>query len=158
MRADARSSHRWRASPALVAITAAAIGGCGSSGHFQNRPRPPSPINLTVYINDQKVSVSPSSAGAGPIVFIVTNQASRAESVTILPAGVSAGQPLADTGPISPMATAEVKVSLSTGAYSVTTTSAGGTEAQAVTAAPIQPALLRIGSPRPSSSGQLLIP
>ncbi len=103
-------------------------------------------------------------------MFIVTNQASRAESLTILPAGVAAapvtntpGCPpnspaLACTGPISPMATAQVKVDLSTGAYTVTTTGSGGTEAAAATAPPIQSAQLHIGTSRPSSSGQLLIP
>ena len=115
-------------------------------------------MNLTVYINDQRVSVSPTAAGAGPIVFIVTNQSSQSESLMILPAGTSAGQALADTGPISPMATAEVKVDLSTGAYTVATNSSGGTEASQAVQAPIQPALLHIGGARPSSSGDLLIP
>src|SRR5579884_559337 len=148
-----------RITTGTLMLMAAVTGGCGGGGgHYANRPRPPSPVNMTVYINDQRVSVSPTSVGAGPIVFIVTNQSSRAESVSILPAGAAAGQPLADTGPISPMATAQVKVSLSTGAYTVATTSSGGTEAAAATAPPIQPALLHIGSQRPSSSGQLLIP
>jgi hypothetical protein len=40
----------------------------------------------------------------------------------------------------------------------VATTSSGGTEASQATTAPIQPAQLHIGGPRPSSSGQLLIP
>jgi hypothetical protein len=153
-------------------VVAAALTGCGSSGgHFANNPRPPTPVNLTVYINDQKVSLSPAAVGAGPVVFIVTNQASRAESVTIVPAGDASAQPatntpgcssgssaLACTGPISPMATAQVKVSLGTGAYTVATTSSSGTEAASAALPPIQPALLRIGGQRPSSSGQLLIP
>jgi hypothetical protein len=144
---------------ALLVGVALAAAGCGSGGgHFANQPRPPSPVNLTVYINDQRVSISPTSVGAGPIVFIVTNQARQSESLTILPAGTSAGQPLADTGPISPMATAQVKVDLATGAYTVATSSSGGTEASQAVQAPIQPALLHIGAQRPSSSGQLLIP
>jgi hypothetical protein len=153
-------------------VLAAGLTACGSSGgHFANNPRPPSPVNLTVYINDQKVSISPTAVGAGPVVFIVTNQASRAESVTIGPAGDASAQPaanapgcpstssaLACTGPISPMATAQVKVNLGTGAYTVATTGSGGTEAASAAAPGIQPALLRIGSQRPSSSGQLLVP
>jgi hypothetical protein len=150
---------RRSATVTLVVVAGVGLAACGSSGgHFANLPRPPSPVNLTVYINNQRVSLSPASVGAGPVVFIVTNQANRAESVTILPAGVEAGQPVADTGPISPQATAQVKVNLSMGAYTVATTSSGGTEAAAAAQPGIQPALLRIGAQRPSSSGQLLIP
>lgn len=145
--------------PAMVVVLAGTAAACGSGGgHYANLPRPPSPVNLTVYINDQRVSLSPANVGAGPIVFIVTNQASRAESITILPAGAAAGQPLADTGPISPQATAQVKVSLSSGAYTVATTGSGGTEAAQAIQPPIHPALLHIGPSRPSSSGQLLVP
>lgn len=167
-----RAGRKRSSAYAALIVVVAAVAGCGSSGggHFANQPRPPSPVNLTVYIDNHRVSVSPSSVGAGPIVFIVTNQASLAESLAILPAG-GAAQPvtntpgcpphssaLACTGPISPMATAQVKVNLSTGAYTVTTISSGGTEAAAAAAPPIQSALLRIGGPRPSSSGQLLVP
>ena len=52
-----------------------ALGGCGSSSaDYKNDPRPPSPIVITGYIDDQRVSVSPRSLGAGPISLIVTNQ------------------------------------------------------------------------------------
>jgi hypothetical protein len=133
--------------------------GCGSSGgHFANRPRPPSPINLTVYVNDHRVSVSPSSVGAGPIVFIVTNQASRSESLRISPSGNPSAQPLADTSPISPQATAQVTVNVVPGEYTVAASGGGATEAAAAVPSGIQPALLHIGRARPSASGQLLSP
>src|SRR5438874_7720048 len=104
----------------IIILTTTAVAGCGSSSHFANQPSPPTPVNLTVYINDQRVSVSPSSVGAGPVVLIVTNQARTAESLTVLPAGASAAQPLADTGPINPQATAQLTVNLNTpGAYTV---------------------------------------
>ncbi len=103
----------------LVSLSAVAIAGCGSSGTFANKASPPQPINVTVYINNSKVSASPASIGSGPVNFIVTNQASSSESLTILPAGSSAGQPLADTGPINPQATAQVTVNFSSkGDYS----------------------------------------
>src|SRR5436305_11502648 len=92
----------------IIILTTGAVAGCGSSGHFANVPSPPTPINLTVYINDQRVSVSPSFVGAGPVVLIVTNQASTAQSLTVLPAGASAAQPVADTGPINPSATTQI--------------------------------------------------
>ena len=149
-----------QATTGMLLIAGVALAGCGSgNGHFANKPRPASPVNLTVYINDQRVSVSPSSIGAGPVVFIVTNQASNSESLTILPAGVSAAQPLADTGPISPQATAQVTVNFSSpGNFLVTSTSGAATQASAALPAGIQPALLHIGKPRPSASNQLLSP
>lgn len=140
----------------LTALTVAACGGGG--GHFANLPRPPSPVNVTVYINDQRVSISPSAVGAGPLVFIVTNQASRAESMQILQGGASAAAPVTSTGPISPQATAQIKVSLTGGRYTVGIGPTGQTEAARATHSGIQPAVLRIGHPRPSASNQLMSP
>jgi hypothetical protein len=141
-------------------LATVAVAGCGSGTHFANQPRPPSPVNLTVYINDTRVSVSPGSLGAGPVVLLVTNQASNAESLTVLPAGAAGAQPLADTGPISPQATAQVTVNLNTpGDYTVATSPDSSTEAAA--AAPtggIRPAVLHVGKARPSASNQLLSP
>ena len=89
----------------MFVLAAATIAGCGGGSHFANQTRPPAPVNVTVYINDQRVSVSPSSVGAGPVQLIVTNQATTAESLTMARAGDSSSQPLADTGPISPDST-----------------------------------------------------
>ena len=140
----------------LAAVTLTACG--GSSTHFANVPRPPSPVNVTVYIDNHRVSVSPSATGAGPVVFIVTNQASQAVSMTILPSGVSASQAVADTGPISPQATAQIKVDMNRGSYLVATGQHGRSEAARATQTGIQPAVLRIGKERPSASNQLMAP
>ena len=143
----------------LLAVGAAAAAGCGGSTTYANRPSPPSPINLTVSINDSRVSVSPTSVGAGPVVFIVTNRASHAESLSVTPAGSGAGQPLANTGPIGPEGTARVSVDFTPGDYTVSTSS--GATADALLAAPspaIQPATVVAGSPRPSSSSNLMLP
>src|SRR5438270_13334970 len=94
----------------LFAASAAAVSGCGSSSTFANKPRPATPVNLTVYINNSRVSVSPGRVGAGPVVLIVTNQASNSETLKILPAGAAATQSLADTGPINPQGTTQVSV------------------------------------------------
>ena len=138
---------------ALVVV----LSGCGSSKKFANDPRPATPVDLTVYINNERVSVSPTRVGAGEVIFIVTNQADRAESLSIHPATDSTTQ-LASTGPIQPQATAQVTVDLKhPGEYTVASTS-GGTQAQVATAVRIQPAALHIGPARPPSSGVLLQP
>ena len=143
----------------MLALGTVLAAGCGSSGsHWANLPRPPVPVNVSVYIDDQHVSVSPSFVGAGPVTFIVTNQASRAVSMLILPAGASAAQARASTGPISPQATAQINVTLSRGRYTVGTGPQGATEAARATHSGPQPALLRIGPSRPSASNQLLNP
>ena len=140
-------------------LASVVLAGCGGGGsHFANQPRPPSPVNLTVYINDQRVSVSPNKVGAGPVVFIVTNQANKAVSLSVLPAGVSAAQPLANTGPISPQATAQVTVNFNSPGDFVVTGSSGTTQASAALPSGIAPAVLHIGKPRPSASNQLLSP
>jgi hypothetical protein len=135
-----------------------ALVGCGSSGKFANKPRPAAPVNLTVYVNNSRVSVSPASAGAGEIVFVVTNQADRAESVTIHPAGDST-RSLASTGPINPQSTAQVTVDFAQpGDYTVATGKSTGTDADIASANPIQPASIHVGKARASSSNQLLQP
>jgi hypothetical protein len=143
----------------IIGASAIAAAGCGGGSKFANRPRPPSPINLTVYINNARVSVSPSSVGAGPIVFIVTNQASHAESLEIQPANAASGsQPTADTGPINPQATATVKVDLAQGDYTMMTVSGSSSQSATATEPMIQPAQLRIGPPRPSAKNATLQP
>jgi hypothetical protein len=143
----------------LVSLSAVAIAGCGSSGTFANKASPPQPINVTVYINSSKVSASPATVGSGPVNFIVTNQASSSESLTILPAGSSAGQPLADTGPINPQATAQVTVNFSSkGDYSIATSAGGGSDAASASGNSIHPATIHVGKPRAGASSQLLNP
>jgi hypothetical protein len=142
--------RRWTI--AILAGSALAVSACGSTARGVTTPRPPAPVNLTVYIDNRGVSVSPSTAGAGPVAFVITNQASQAESLTILRSGSSA-QPLADTGPINPQGTAQVTVNFSSpGAYSLATGS-GDPASGAIRAARIH-----IGAKRSSSDNQLLQP
>lgn len=135
------------------------VSGCGGGAHFAARPRPPAPVNLTVYVSDQKVSLSPASIGAGPVVFIITNQASNAESLSVTSSAGSSSQPLADTGPISPQATAELSVNLQRpGDYTVGISPNDSTQAGAATPTGIQPALIHVGAPRPDSNNDLAQP
>jgi hypothetical protein len=138
----------------MLALSALTVAGCGSTSSGATTPRPPAPVNLTVYVDNSRVSVSPRSVGAGPVSFIITNQADQAESVAVLRAGRGAGQSLANTGPINPQATAQFTVDFtSPGVYSLST--AGG---DGGTTSPIRAALLHIGAPRVSASNQLLQP
>jgi hypothetical protein len=141
----------------ILVATALVATGCGSSGTFANKPRPPAPVDLTVYINNQRVSVSPDSLGAGPINFIVTNQANKAQSLQIEASGAS-GTPVVDTGTINPQATATVTVDLKQGEYTMTTGTGGSSQAQHASNTGIHPARLHIGPSRPSGKDLLLQP
>jgi hypothetical protein len=143
----------------MLAVAAFAVSACGSSKTYANDPSPASPVNLTVYINDSRVSVSPASVGSGPIVLVVTNQASKAESLTVQAPG-SGGQALAHTGPINPQGTAQVSVNLtSPGSYTVTTGSGPTTDASlAAPSSSIRPATVVVSKARASSGTNLLQP
>ena len=142
---------------AVLMTSAFAISACGNaSGTFANRPRPPTPVNLTVYVNNARISVSPSSVGGGPVVFIITNQASQAESLAITAAGQA--QPLAQTAPINPQATTQLAVDFRPGAYLIAIGQQGTSQAAQSATSSIRPASLVVGPERPSSSGQLLRP
>jgi hypothetical protein len=133
----------------MLALGALAVSACGATSQGATTPRPPAPVNLTVYIDNTRVSASPTVVGAGPVAFIITNQASHAESLAVLRSG-STGEPLANTGPINPQATAQVTVNLTApGRYSLSTAGGG---------APIRAASIRIGKPRSSSDNLLLQP
>jgi hypothetical protein len=141
----------------ILAASAVALSACGSGGEVPaSQARPPAPINLAVYVNDAKVSVSPASVGAGPIVFVVTNQASHAESLAISMAGQM--HPLASTAPINPQATTQVAVNFRPGDYTIATAPRGRTDASAFRPPLIASASIHIGPPRASSINALLLP
>ena len=136
----------------MLAFLAFALAGCGSSAHFADKTRPPTPINLSVYVNDAKVSVSPNSVGAGPVMFIITNQSSQAVQLTVRPA--SGGAPLATTAPINPQATSSVSVDFHPGQYTV----GSAPTANTLSAATNSSASLRVGKSRANGNGALLAP
>jgi hypothetical protein len=140
------------------AVTILAVSGCGGGAHFANKPRPASPVNLTVYVNDTRVSVSPDSVGAGEVIFIVTNQASKTESLSVHPKS-DPSQSLASTGPINPQATAQVTVDLhQEGDYTIAAGKSAASQAAQAQPSAIQPGRLHVGKPRPSASNALLQP
>jgi hypothetical protein len=142
----------------FLAASVIALAGCGSGATFKNLPRPPTPVDLTVYINNSRVSISPSSVGAGPVNFIVTNQSDKTQTLSIKD-GASGKPTGAGTGPINPQGTTQVTVNLNkAGDYLVATGPAGKTEAQLAEPTTIQPAPLHIGAPRQNADNVLLQP
>jgi hypothetical protein len=144
---------QMRRTAALAPLAVAgllALGGCGSSSaDYKNDPRPPGPIIITGYVDDQRVSVSPRSLGAGPISLIVTNQTGTAQRVTLESADATgAGPGLKQvTAPISPRDTATLKADVKPGRYTVHV--AGGA---------IRAARLQVGPQRASAQNDLLQP
>lgn len=131
---------------------AAGLAGCGSTAHFADKSQPATPIDLSVYVNNHRVSVSPASVGAGPVVFTVSNGAVQTELVTIRPAG--GGGSAASTGPINPSTSAQVQADLATGSFTVSASPAGGSgDGRA-----IKPATLHIGKPRPNANNSVMQP
>lgn len=137
----------------MLALGVLVIAGCGSSAHYADKAQPPAPVNLSVYIGNGKVLLSPSSVGAGPVEFVITNQATQAVALTVRSSG---GGALASTAPINPQATASVSVYFHPGTYTVTPSS-GNTSAFA-TPPSISPASLHVGKPRPDGNSSLLAP
>ncbi|HEY2316987.1 MAG TPA: hypothetical protein VGH67_01715 [Solirubrobacteraceae bacterium] len=138
-----------------MALSALVLAACGAAGgKSASEVRPPDPVNLTVYVNDSRVSVSPTRVGAGPITFIVTNQASRAEALAIS----RGGSTLASTAPINPQGTTQVSVDFKPGEYTITTGAKGRNDAQLSKQSSIRPASIHIGRERAGSDNSVLQP
>jgi hypothetical protein len=142
----------------IVGASALAATACGSAGgKAASRAGQPTPVNLSVFVNDRRISVSPRAVGAGPVVFVVTNQATHSESLAIT-RGPATSHPLASTAPINPQGTTQVAVYFKPGDYTISTAAHGRTDAQRARPASITPASLHIGRKRASSSNSLLQP
>jgi len=125
------------------------VAGCGGGGDYANKPRPPAPINVTAAITDNRVSVSPQRFGAGPIVLIISNQASTAQKVVFETDELGGSQPgnKFDTTPINPRGTATLKVDVREGDWKLGTGDGG-----------IRAAAVSVGQERESAQGDLLQP
>jgi hypothetical protein len=134
---------------ALLVGGAIALGaaGCGDEDDFANNPRPAVPVQITGVITDDKVTVSPNSLGAGPVVLTLSNQSKDAHTVTL-----SGGTIKTEIGPINPLDTGTIQKTLDEGEYEV---KAGTTKALT---REIRAAALKIGAPRESSSNETLLP
>ena len=125
--------------------------GCGSSDDYANDPRPPRPLDVSVSVTDDRVSVSPSELGAGPVVITIANLSRRSQDVRLeAPEGTSSACVETDTasGPINPRGTARLSVELVEGDCLVTAAARGRP----------RPARLTVGEQRDSAQADLLQP
>jgi hypothetical protein len=132
---------------AVPAAAALALLGCGGEDDYANNPRPPAPINVAAYVSAERVSVSPDSFGAGPIVVIVTNQSNSSQEVTFETSRGASKEIVQSTSPINPGDTGQLKLDVREGTYVVK----AGDDA-------IRPARVRVGPRRPSAQDELLQP
>jgi hypothetical protein len=142
-----------QAAVAACALTAAlALASCGSDDSKRtNAERPPAPIVISASINDDAISVSPKSFGAGPITLVISNQSTSSQQVTLEtadePGGSSPGVKAIATGPISPRETASVKGEVKQGTYALRVGADG-----------VRAARIMVGEQRPSAQNELLQP
>jgi hypothetical protein len=132
---------------ALLAMAAMTAAGCGGGGKFQNKPRPPAPVQLTGVITEKGVTVSPNRVGAGPVILLISNQTQQAHTITL-----DGGSTRDTVGPINPLDTAKVQQTLQQGDYQV---KAGSSKALAKQ---LKPGTLTVGPERKSSSNQVDLP
>lgn len=140
---------RTRAGATAGLAVAVIAAGCGGDDSHRSELRPPVPINVSAAIDGDRVRVSPASFGAGPVVFIVSNQSPAPQTLTFETdeLGGDPGGMRRSTREIAPRATATLEVATRQGAYTLAT----GSEA-------IRPAAIEVSEPRPSAQDELLLP
>jgi hypothetical protein len=139
----------------ILAAVAVAVAGCGSSGGTAvSRAGPPNPLSVSVLITNARVIASPAKFGAGPVLFTVTNQASRARTLQIFR---GRGMRVADTAPLNPQGSTQVSVVVNKGRYTLSAGFRARTDAQ-LSAPQTQPLTIVVGRTRRSSGSTLLTP
>jgi hypothetical protein len=129
-------------------LMALALASCGSEKDFANDPRPPTPINISASINDEKVTVSPADFGAGPVQFLIANLTDDPQTVTVETRDLSDTAGIKQqSSVINPQGTTTLKVDVKEGDYVVH-----------VDHKSIRAAHIKVGAERDSSQDQLLQP
>jgi hypothetical protein len=66
-----------------VLAAAALVSGCVGNESYPNNPKPPAVLNITVFVGEADIAVSPEPFGAGPARFIITNQTGTNQKVLL---------------------------------------------------------------------------
>lgn len=144
-----RGRHRRRRglTPAALCVASIAIAGCGEESSYKNEPRPPKTIVIAAAILPDKVSISPTKFGAGPISLTIANQTNASQRIEIVQ--VVNGQPQVNerTGPINPRDTATLKAEVEEGEYEIRVEGEG-----------VAGARISVGAERESAQNELLQP
>lgn len=148
---NARLQYIRRVRPTLALAVAVLLVGCGSedTADRQNKPRPPSPINVTAAIDDTRVRVSPGRFGSGPVVFIISNQSGAPQTITFETDEIAGGSGgiQRTTSEIPARSTGQLKVDPPEGTYRLAASTSG-----------IRPAAVEVGERRESAQNELLQP
>jgi len=134
---------------ALIALASAGCGG-DSGGGYDNASRPPAPISISIAIAGDRIGVSPSRVGAGPVVLLIANQSNRSRDVTLVApdgSGRACVESDASSGPINPQGVARMQLPLSQGTCEI-----------GVADGRLPPARLIVGPERESAQQDLLQP
>ena len=124
-----------------------AFAGCGEDDTYSNDPRPPRTLVISAAILPDKVSVSPTEFGAGPISLTIANQTDASQRISLVREVNGQQQGTEQTGPINPHDTATLKANVDEGDYEIRV------EGEAIAAARIS-----VGAPRESAQNELLQP
>lgn len=124
----------------IVAVPVLTAAGCGRDD-FENDPRPTVPAEVSVEIGEKKVSVAPSTFGAGLVNFTVANLADTSTALSI------DGPIDAESEEIPPGGVTNLKADVESGQYEAS--------AEGAVAAPFN---FEVGPQRPSGQDELLLP
>jgi hypothetical protein len=146
---NARLQYIRAVRPALTLLALLLVAGCGEDDTtgYQNKPRPPAPINVTAAIDSERVRVSPGSFGSGPVVFIISNQSGSPQTVTFETDEIGSRGIKRSTSEIAARSTGQLKVDPPEGTYRLSASSSG-----------IRPAAIEVGERRESAQNELLQP
>lgn len=142
-----RSSPRRTAIVALFGCATLALAACGEDEQFANEPSPPVPITVTALVDEDAISVSPAQVGGGVARFIIANQSSEPEEVSLRAGDQGNAVVTQVRQPIAVGGTGELKADLEPGVYRLVT---DGDD--------IDPGILEVGPRRPEGEEQLMLP
>ncbi len=140
-----RRSTLWAVTALVAAGPAMGIAGCGANTSYANRARPASPVMVSGAIDDQRVRLSPTAVGAGPVDVIVANLTATEQRLTFETDGRSGG--IRSSTSVAASDTTTMQVTPRRGGYRLSVRDRG-----------VQPARLTVGAPRPSAQDELLQP